>query len=266
MLSASFMRNEMEKRRYKLNISYDGTHYCGWQIQPNGTTIQGLIERALATLLRREHRLIGAGRTDAGVHALGQVAHFDAEKQIDCDKLFDQLNGILPFDIRIKSIEPVSQEFHAQHLATSKEYHYHLWLERMVDPFHRLYRHHLKGHFSHSLLEEATAGFIGTHDFATFANVGTHVKSTVRTIFRISVVPQEGGLRMEFEGDGFLYKMVRNVVGTILEVAQSKIPSHKIQELFSLKNRQCAGIAAPARGLFLFKVNYPLRNDKNLLA
>jgi tRNA pseudouridine38-40 synthase len=247
----------MEKKRYRLNISYDGTHYCGWQVQPNGVTVQGLIEKALAILLKKEHRIIGAGRTDAGVHALGQVAHFDVDDSIDVSRLLTQLNGILPRDIRIKSLEPVSFAFHAQHSSIRKEYHYHLWLAPTVDPFYRLYRHHLNYPLNISLLKEAAAQFEGTHDFATFANVGTPVKSTIRTIYRISVIAQEGGFRLEFEGNGFLYKMVRNIVGTLLEVSKGKISIEKIKNLFDSKDRQFAGMAAPARGLFLVNVAYP---------
>ena len=241
-----------------MRIVYDGTLYSGWQIQPNSLSIQELIERALQTLLKMPIRIIGAGRTDAGVHALDQAAHFSYDLPLDCRRTVYALNGMLPHDIRIKEIEPAAEWFHAQHSALSKEYHYHLWLEKTVDPFVRLYRHHLfDRRFSSALLQEGAAYFLGTHDFATFANVGGSVSSTVRTVTRLDAIQQQGGLRLEFEGDGFLYKMVRNIVGTLLEVAIKKRHPSEIQQLLSAKDRRRAGPAAPPRGLFLVKVNYP---------
>lgn len=244
--------------KYRLLISYDGTPYSGWQIQPNSVSIQELIETALSTLLKREIRVVGAGRTDAGVHAFGQTAHFSFEQTLDCQKVLYALNGMLPQEIRIKELAPTLETFHAQYSALSKEYHYHLWLEPVIDPFYRLYRHRCSSSkFSLSLLQEALPYFIGTHDFATFANVGGSVKSSVRTLTRLECLPQEGGIRLEFEGNGFLYKMVRNIVGTLLEVALQKREASEIPDLFAAKDRRVAGMAAPARGLFLVRINYP---------
>jgi tRNA pseudouridine38-40 synthase len=253
-----------DSKKYLMRIAYDGTRYSGWQIQPNSKSVQEIIEKALHTLLKAPVRIIGAGRTDAGVHALGQVAHFSLDADLDCDKMGYALNGMLPHDIRIKALVPTPETFHAQYSALSKEYHYHLWLEKIIDPFVRLYRHHLfHRRFSFSHLEDATSHFLGTHDFATFANVGGSVSSTVRTLTRLDIVPQEGGIRLEFEGNGFLYKMVRNIVGTLLEVAVGKRISSEIPELLSAKDRQRAGPAAPSRGLFLVKINYPPLFENN---
>jgi tRNA pseudouridine38-40 synthase len=244
--------------KYRMRIAYDGTCYSGWQIQPNSISIQGLIEEALHTLLKNPIRIVGAGRTDAGVHALGQVAHFSFPSLLNCHQILYGLNGILPNDIRIKELAPVTNSFHAQYSALSKEYHYHIWLDKTVDPFWRLYRHHVyDSRFSLSLLIEAAAQFVGTHDFATFANIGGNVISTVRTITRLDTIEQEGGIRLEFEGDGFLYKMVRNIVGTLLEVATKRRDLLQIPSLLQVKDRRKAGMAAPARGLFLIKINYP---------
>jgi tRNA pseudouridine38-40 synthase len=217
-----------------------------------------LIEKALHTLLKTQTRLIGAGRTDAGVHARGQVAHFLAPSPIVPDQILHALNGILPYDIRIKELTPTPHSFHAQYSALSKEYHYHLWLEKTIDPFFRLYRHHFfHKDFSLPLLKEGSLHFLGTHDFVTFANVGGSAKSTVRTITRLELIEQEGGIRFEFEGNGFLYKMVRNIVSTLLECAVGKRPPTQIPQLFAQKERRAAGPAAPPQGLFLFKINYP---------
>lgn len=202
--------------------------------------------------------MIGAGRTDAGVHAQGQTAHFSTDVLCQPDQILYALNGMLPDDIRIKALESTYDTFHAQISALSKEYHYHLWLEKVIDPFLSRYRHHFcYSQFSLPLLEEATQAFVGTHDFATFANVGGKVNSTIRNLKRLTVVPQEGGVRLEFEGEGFLYKMVRNIVGTLLEIGLGRISSAQIQTLFAAKDRRAAGPAASPKGLFLMRVNYP---------
>jgi len=242
--------------KYKLTLSYDGSEYVGWQVQPNGTSIQGLLEEALTTLLKAQTRVIGSGRTDAGAHALTQAAHFKSEEELDCELILRSLNGMLPFDIRILELVEVPEAFHAQYAAMGKEYHYHLWLGPTLAPFVRLYRHQIPYPIDLDLLQRAAQEFVGTHDFATFANLGSTVKTTIRTIHRIDVVEQEGGVRLEFEGSGFLYKMVRNLVGTLLEVASGKRELEEIQTLLEAKDRRAAGIAAPARGLFLVKVNY----------
>lgn len=242
--------------KYKLTLSYDGTDYVGWQIQPNGISIQGLLEEALTTLLGENTRIYGAGRTDAGAHALGQSAHFLSEETIDCEQTLRSLNGMLPYDIRILELIPVPDTFHAQYSAIGKEYHYHLWLGQTVSPFVRLYRHHIGYPLDLSRMRQATRAFVGTHDFATFANLGSSVKTTVRTIKRLDLVEQEGGARLEFEGGGFLYKMVRNIVGTLIDAANGRKELEEIRALLEAKDRRAAGIAAPARGLFLVKVNY----------
>ena len=241
---------------YKLTIAYDGTHYVGWQIQPNGNSIQAEIQRALSTFLKEEVSIVGAGRTDAGVHALGQVAHFETELTIDPIRFIHALNGILPHDIRIKRVERASDDFHARYSAKSKIYHYHLWLDGPVDPWLRLYRHRPKQKLSLPLLKQGAQEFLGKRDFTSFANTGGGSKSFTRTLYRLDVVEQEGGVRLEFEGDGFLYKMVRNIVGTLLEVASQKRKVEEIKSLLKAKDRQVAGIAAPPRGLFMIKVNY----------
>ncbi len=242
--------------RYKLVIAYNGTHYCGWQIQPNGISIQSLIENALKTLLKEPLFIVGAGRTDAGVHALGQVAHFDSSTELDTFRILGQLNGILPPDIRIKVLQQVDTNFHARFSSQGKEYHYHLWLEKTADPFLAPYRYHPRFLISLPLLQEAAQQFVGTHDYTTFTNTGGASTTYIRTIQRLDIVPQEGGVRLEFEGPGFLYKMVRNIVGTLLEVASAKRSLEEVNALFEAKDRRQAASAVPARGLFLVRVHY----------
>jgi tRNA pseudouridine38-40 synthase len=244
--------------RIKLTISYDGTLYCGWQVQANGKSIQMLVQKALETILRHPIALTGSGRTDAGVHALGQTAHFDSNIQIDPDRLIYSANALLPLDIRIVQAEIVADDFHARYGAKAKIYHYHLQLD-CSDPMTRLYRTPVYGKFDQTALERAAIQFLGTHDFIAFANDpmrGTAARDSIRTLKRLDVVQQPGGLRLEFEGDGFLYKMVRNITGTLLDVAAHRTSSDDIAAFLQQKNRKLTGPTAPAQGLFLIRVKY----------
>lgn len=236
--------------KYKIVVAYDGGLFSGWQVQPNATSVQGEIERALQLLLKQKVRVIGSGRTDAGAHARGQVAHFESDEK---PSLF-ALNGILPREIRLLELEEVEETFHAQYSAKGKIYHYHLWLDKVADPF--LYRYRYRVPFAISLerLEVAKELFLGTHDFKSFSNVGSTVKTTIRTLYRIDIVPQRGGVRLEFEGSGFLYKMVRNIVGTLLEYASGR--EICIKTLFEAQDRKAVGVCAPAHALFLMQVKY----------
>lgn len=242
--------------KYKLILSYDGTNYSGWQIQPNAPSIQEKLEKTFEILLKQPLRVIGAGRTDAGVHALNQTAHFTHSERLDERQVLFSLNGLLPSDIRVKSIELASDDFHAQYSAISKIYRYHLWTERIIDPFHHLYRYHFYFPYSKEQLEQAAKKFIGTKDFAAFANVGGSVKTSVRNLKRIDIFEEIGGICLEFEGNGFLYKMVRNIVGHMLDVSRKKRDLEEIEEIFKKKDRRYAAMAAPAKGLFLAKVIY----------
>lgn len=245
--------------RYKLTIAYDGTRYCGWQVQKNGISIQSLIQEALQITLRHPVSLSGSGRTDAGVHAKGQVAHFDSDSPISNRTLLS-LNAILPPDIKIFRIEEASSNFHARYSAVSKIYHYHLHLDKIADPFVRLYRYHVLGSCDLTLMERAIDHFLGTRDFTSFANEkdrGTASVDPIRTLSRIDLVQQKGGIRLEFEADGFLYKMVRNITGALISIGKGKTPLEEISEIFLSKDRRRAPMAAPPQGLFLIQVNYP---------
>lgn len=244
---------------YKLTIAYDGTSFGGWQIQPNALSIQQIIQDLIRKITRSKAILIGSGRTDAGVHACGQVAHFICPNELDLYRFLYSLNSLLPSEIKVKSIEQVPLTFHAQKDAVTKIYHYHLHLNKTPDPFKRLYSYHIREKIDLTLLKEASQLFIGTHDFSSFANEahkGAAARNAVRTLNRLDIVPEPGGVRLEFEANGFLYKMVRNITGTLLEIAQGKRPIEDIHQLLLAKNRRKAGMAAPPHGLFLFKVNY----------
>lgn len=252
---------------YKMLIAYDGTAYSGWQVQPNGTSVQQLIHRALKLILKSEEITItGSGRTDAGVHAKGQVAHFRHEKAFDLHRLLGSLNGLLPPDIRIRAIEPAPASFHARYSAIGKEYHYYLHLDRVADPFQRLYKWHIHYPVDEELLFEACYELIGTHDFTSFANEahsGAAAHNPIRTLYRADAISVEGGLRLEFEGNGFLYKMVRNMVGALVEIGAKKRPLSDIRAIFEAKDRRRAGQSAPPHGLFLMRVDYPVEMASN---
>lgn len=245
--------------RYKLVIAYEGTKYHGWQIQLNGTSIQDLIEKALDTILQEKVKLTGAGRTDAGVHALGQVAHFDTTKPITPTRMWGSLNGLLPRDIRVLSVDPVPDDFHAQYSALSKTYRYHICTERVLSPFLLNRVWHITYPLDRQLLLEATTYAIGTHDFTSFANeahTGVAAYDSERTIQRIDLIPEDRGIALEFQADGFLYKMVRNLVGTFVECGSHKKKPSDIPAILKAKDRRQAGLAAPAQGLFLVAVHY----------
>ncbi len=246
-------------QKYKITISYDGTNYAGWQVQNNKVAIQPLIQKAIETILRHPIQLTGSGRTDAGVHALGQVAHFETPLIIEPRKLRFSLNALLPQDIRIIEVEPASLEFHARYSATSKIYHYHVHLDPTLNPFDRLYKYHFLKACDLNLLLDAIPHFLGTNDFTSFTNQpnkGSASRDPVRTLFRLDCIQAPGGIRLEFEADGFLYKMVRNITGALLDIASKKIQGSEIPSIFAAKDRKKAKTCAPPHGLFLIQVNY----------
>lgn len=243
----------------RLVIAYDGTDFSGWQIQVNAPSIQQTLEDLLQMILRHPVRVIGAGRTDAGVHAVGQVAHFRHRQPIDHSKLMHSLNGLLPPSIRIIAADPAEIKFHAQHSAKGKIYHYSLGLGRIADPLRRHFRTQYHMPLDLERLQQAARYFIGTFDFTSFANQsdeGSAAKGAVRTLTRLDIIEEPGGIRLEFEGSGFLYKMVRNIVGTLLDVGTGKRQPDDIPRLLAARDRRCIGMAAPPEGLCLIQVKY----------
>lgn len=250
---------EQTLRNHKMIIAYDGSQYSGWQIQCNAASIQSIIQDVLKVILKEDVTVIGAGRTDAGVHALGQTAHFKCRNDIHIPRCLRSLNGLLPRDIRILDLQTAPLHFHAQHGAIGKIYYYHVDLNPVQNLFRRMYSLHVWEKVDFELLQAAAMQFLGTHDFTSFANEahkGCASHDAVRTIKRLDLVLEEGGFRLEFEGDGFLYKMVRNIVGTLLEVATGKREPQEIAAILAAKDRRLAGQAAPPQGLFLVNVHY----------
>lgn len=254
--------------RYKLTLSYDGTQYSGWQIQPNAPTIQEHVQNAAKKLLKKNTPIIAAGRTDAGVHALKQVAHFDHESSVDENIFLKGTNGILPKDIRILNIEPVSRNFHARYGAIKKTYHYYLSGNPFQNPFRRLYSHHIRHKIDIALMRKAAAFLIGEHDFSSFANeayAGSAAKNPIRNIHRIDIIEENDNfVRLEFEANSFLYKMVRNITGTLLEIASGKRPISDMEKILQAKDRRKAGKAAAPNGLFMVSVDYPEQQKDSL--
>jgi len=243
--------------RYKLNIAYEGSSFGGWQVQTNAESVQGHIQKALSTLIQKPITIHGSGRTDAGVHALGQVAHFDIDElDYSLDTMRYKLNGLLSEEIRILSVEEVDPEFHARYSAKGKTYHYHIHLDPVLNPFEKNYCHHQKGKCDVYLLKHAVKFFEGEHDFTSFTCEADPTKSAIRTIYSINFIQRDDGITLEFHGSGFLYKMIRNIVGTLLDIARGKIPLEDLESIFEKKDRRFAGTAAPAKGLFLMEVHY----------
>ncbi len=246
--------------KYKLKIAYEGTAYSGWQKQKNANTVQKEINKALQVLLKAKTPTLGASRTDAGVHALGQIAHFTCPEISDLKRFFYSLNGLLPKDIRIKSVESEKDDFHARYSAKKKTYHYFLSLGVHQDPFERYFASHIYRKLDLELLQKACQCFVGTHDFSAFANESNERCARTKPVKNMTKVEftqvRDNIYRLEFEANSFLYKMVRNIVGTLLDVANGKIKIESIPEIFASKDRKQAGFAAPARGLFLVNVHY----------
>ena len=240
--------------KYRINLSYDGTHYGGWAIQPNNASIQQCIQDALQTILRIETPIIGSGRTDAGVHARFQVAHFSHFGPLNPPSLCHSLNKILPKDIRIHEVFPVSPDFHARFSVKKKIYHYHLLTAQ--NPFEHRYSHYVYFPLDLDRLKKAFPYLLGTHDFSAFASSGCGAKNPVKTLYNLEMLPQKRGVCLVFEGDGFLYKMVRNIVGVLLEIGAHKRPLEDLPKILSSKDRTQAGPTAPAQALFLHHVEY----------
>lgn len=244
-------------QKYKMILSYDGTDFSGWQMQSNRETVQATVMQAFEKIFKKKIYIVGSGRTDAGVHAHGQVAHFSLEKPIERSlNLRAALNGNLPLSIRIKEILSVPKSFHARFSVKRKHYHYNLHIDPVPSPFTQRYSTHLRPPFDLVLLKQALSLFLGTHDFTTFANVDPGSSNPIKTLFDIRLIEECEKVRLEFEGSGFLYKMVRNLVGTLLEVGAGKRSLTSIPELLAKKDRRVAPAPAPAKGLFLTKVDY----------
>ncbi|MGA1868824.1 MAG: tRNA pseudouridine(38-40) synthase TruA [bacterium] len=242
---------------YKIVLSYLGTHYCGWQVQPDKKTIQGVLNSTLSAIFKEDVTVIGAGRTDAGVHALGQVAHIRVNKFLPPECLKRALNSLLPCDIAIISSEEASSSFHACYSARGKYYRYWIY-QGEKSPFWGPYSWFLPCSLDIEAIRTALLLFLGTHDFSAFSvtNRDTHFDST-RTITRTELIVHDNAMiSLDFEGNGFLRKMVRRIVGTLVDVGRGRFRPDDIEKMFSSKDPCHAGPTAPAHGLFLVRVDY----------
>lgn len=247
--------------RYKCIIAYDGTAFAGYQVQPARRTVQSELEDALGKMHKSQKvKVIASGRTDAGVHAKGQVIHFDSLNDFPPDNWQKALNALLPADIAVLAVNQVSNDFHARFDPRGKEYRYMITRGKMRDPFTRNYAYHYPYLLDLNAIREAIPYLLGTHDFTSFCATNTNVVDKVRTIHQIDVLEDGESLVLRFVGTGFLYNMVRILVGTLLEVGSGKRKASDIQGILEKKDRQYAGKTAPAHGLYLWEVFYESTN------
>ena len=244
-------------RTIRLRLCYDGTRYKGWQrLAGEENTIQGKLETALSRILGESIEVSGSGRTDAGAHALGQVASFHCQSSMDCGEMLCQLRRYLPEDIGIYSCEEAAPRFHARLNAREKTYCYRVWNSEDPCVFDRRYVYRAEGPFDMAAMQAACGRFLGSHDFSAFSSNKHSKKSNVREIYRFSVERQGSEIRFTVTGNGFLYNMVRIMVGTVLEVGVGKRSPEEISAILAGKSRETAGYTVPAKGLCLMEVRY----------
>ena len=246
--------------RYKMTIAYDGHLFHGFQSQPHQRTVQGTVEAALKKMTKGKNIIVeGSGRTDAGVHALGQVIHFDyPDKEIPPERMICALNSMMPLDIVFKECEIVNSDFHVRYSAKGKWYRYYVSLDRFVDPFKRFYTGHYPYPVDVDKMKVAARDLLGTHDFTSFAASGGQIKNKVRTMYYVNVAKNEQSNEIVFDFicSGFLYNMVRILVATLLEIGRGKRPVDDIPRVIMTKDREQVRETAQASGLFLYHVFY----------
>ena len=243
-------------KRIGIIVAYDGTNYSGWQIQPNAVTIQGVLNETLSRLLGEKIEVMGASRTDAGVHALGNVAVFDTNTRIPGEKISYALNQFLPEDIRIQLSEEVEADFHPRYTDSEKTYQYRILNRRFPVPTERLYSYFYHYKLDVNKMREAVSYVIGEHDFASFCGAGAQVKSTIRTITAMDVFRDGDIITIQVSGTGFLYNMVRILAGTLIEIGNGQYPPERMGEILKACDREAAGPTAPAHGLTLMGIRY----------
>lgn len=238
-------------KRVMLTVAYDGTAYCGWQVQQNGDTIEGELNKALQGLTGEKIQVIGASRTDAGVHGLCNIAVFDTESRIPGEKFSYALNERLPEDIRVRRSEEVSLGFHPRRCASKKTYEYHILNCEFPNPVRRLYSHFTYVPLDVERMREAAGYFVGEHDFSSFCSAGSQAETTVRTIYKLEVEKSGDEIVIRVMGNGFLYNMVRIIAGTLMDVGCGRKKPEDIPDILEARDRKAAGPTAPACGLIL---------------
>lgn len=244
------------KKRIRLVVAYDGTNYHGWQIQNNGVTIESELNRCLSDLLKEPIEVIGASRTDAGVHALGNIAVFDTNARMPAAKMAYALNQRLPEDIRIQKSEEVAADWHPRCCDSRKTYEYRIYRGQFPMPVKRLYSLFVYLPLNVGWMQEAAAYLAGEHDFKSFCQTGAQVESTVRTLYSVEVEEQGEDVVIRVCGNGFLYNMVRIIAGTLLEIGRGKQQPQEIPDILEAKDRTAAGPTAPPHGLTLIKYEF----------
>jgi tRNA pseudouridine38-40 synthase len=243
-------------KRVKMVVAYDGTNYCGWQVQPNGITIEEVLNEKLSALLGEEITVTGASRTDSGVHSLGNVAIFDTQSRMPADKIAFALNQRLPEDIVVQGSAQVPCDWHPRYQVSRKTYEYRILNRTFRMPARRFDTYFYHHKLDIEQMQKAAAYLEGEHDFKSFCAVNAQVKSTVRTIYSCRVTKENDVIAIRVTGNGFLYNMVRIIAGTLIEVGAGKIPPEQMKQILAAKNRDAAGPTAPAHGLTMLGIEY----------
>ena len=243
-------------KRVKLVVAYDGTNYHGWQVQDNGITIEEVLNRTISELVQEDIKVIGASRTDAGVHACGNVTVFDTESRIPGDKFSFALNQRLPEDIRIQESCEVDADFHPRYADTVKTYEYNILNRRFELPSKRLYAAFCYYPMDIERMNQAAAYLVGEHDFKSFCSAGAQVQTTVRTIYAVNVTKADDMVHIRITGNGFLYNMVRIIAGTLMQVGTGLMEPEQVKEILEARDRSKAGPTAVAKGLTLVEIRY----------
>lgn len=254
--AVAFFEDGEFMKRVKLTVAYDGTNYCGWQVQPNGNTIEAELNKHLSELLGEEIKVIGASRTDAGVHAMGNVAVFDTSARMPAEKISFAMNTRLPADIRIQKSEETDPEFHPRFCNTRKTYEYKICNRRFPDPCQRLYSLFYYWNLDTARMQQAADYLVGTHDFTSFCTNRPEITDRVRTIYSLQVERQGDMITIRVTGSGFLYNMVRIITGTLLRVGSGQMEPEEIPEILEAKDRGRAGETARPEGLTLVEIEY----------
>lgn len=251
------------RRRICLTVAYDGTAYHGFQVQKNRKTIESELNRALSELTGEEIQVIGASRTDAGVHGLCNLAVFDTYFRISAEKFSYALNQRLPEDIRVRGSREVAADFHPRHCKSRKTYEYHILNAAFPDPVKRLYSYFTYVPLDAEKMRQAAAYLVGEHDFASFCSAGSQAETTVRTIYDLTVEKNGEQIVIRVTGSGFLYNMVRIIAGTLMEAGRGRMAPEKMEEILAAGDRTAAGPTAPARGLILTEIFYEGQENRD---